>query len=306
MPPELPGGSQRHLACLFICPPRLLIDPDDLDKPVLRHYFHRKSKPQRDTKRIKHDQEKIDHRKRVHLHPHRKHLSNHQKWLYSDKEIFLRELVSNGVDAIHKLQHINLVEGLKISDEYKINISIDKDASTLTIADNGIGMTMEEVRKYINQIAFSSAEEFIEKYKTDDKDSQIIGHFGLGFYSSFMVANKVEIRTRSYQQDEKGAHWICEGSTSYELEEMEKEDRGTEIVLHLTDDETEFLETTRVREVLTKYCNFLPVSISLEGEVVNDRNPLWTKSPSEVTDEEYKEFYKNSTPSQKSRCSGFI
>jgi molecular chaperone HtpG len=219
-----------------------------------------------------------------------------KKWLYSDKEIFLRELVSNGVDAVHKLQHINLVEGLKISDEYKIDISIDKESNTLTITDNGIGMTMDEVRNYINQIAFSSAEEFIEKYKADDTDSQIIGHFGLGFYSSFMVASKVEIRTRSYQPDVKGAHWICEGSTSYELEEMEKEERGTEIILHLTDDELEFLEADRLREVLTKYCNFLPVSISLEGDVVNDRNPLWTKSPSEVTDEEYKEFYKKLYP----------
>ena len=219
-----------------------------------------------------------------------------KKWLYSDKEIFVRELVSNGVDAIHKLQHINLVEGLQISEEYKINISIDKEAKTLTITDNGIGMTIDEVRNYINQIAFSSAEEFIAKYKTDDKDSQIIGHFGLGFYSSFMVASKVEIRTRSYQKDVKGAHWICEGSTSYELEEVEKEERGTEIILHLTDDEKEFLEADRLRGVLTKYCNFLPVSISLEGEVVNDRNPLWTKSPSEVTEEEYKEFYKKLYP----------
>ncbi len=219
-----------------------------------------------------------------------------KKWLYSDKEIFLRELVSNGVDAIHKLQHINLVEGLKIADEYKIEITVDKEAGTLTISDNGIGMTMDEVRNYINQIAFSSAEEFIEKYKTDDKDSQIIGHFGLGFYSAFMVAKKVEIRTLSYQDKAKGAHWSCEGSTGYELEELKKTARGTEIVLHLSDDEKEFLEADRLKAVLNKYCNFLPVAISLEGEVVNDRNPLWAKSPSEVTDEEYKEFYQKLYP----------
>ncbi|MBE0502027.1 MAG: molecular chaperone HtpG [Desulfuromonadales bacterium] len=219
-----------------------------------------------------------------------------KKWLYSDKEIFLRELVSNGVDAIHKLQHINLVEGLKISDEYKIDITLNKEAGTLSIIDNGIGMTMDEVRNYINQIAFSSAEEFLEKYKTDDKENQIIGHFGLGFYSSFMVASKVEIKTLSYQKEAKGAHWVCDGSTSYELEEFDKKERGTEIILHLSDDEKEFLEVSRLRGVLTKYCNFLPVSITLEGEVVNDRNPLWTKSPSEVTDEEYKEFYKKLYP----------
>ena len=136
-----------------------------------------------------------------------------KKWLYSDKEIFLRELVSNAVDAIHKLQHINLVEGLQLADSYEVRVRLDKEAGTLTVSDNGIGMTADEVRKYINQIAFSSAEEFLEKYKQDEKDQQIIGHFGLGFYSAFMVADRVEIRTRSYQQDAKGAHWSCAGST---------------------------------------------------------------------------------------------
>jgi len=219
-----------------------------------------------------------------------------KKWLYSDKEIFLRELVSNAVDAIHKLQHINLVEGLKIADEYTVQIKLDREAGTLTVTDNGIGMTLEEVRKYINQIAFSSAEEFIEKYKQDEKDQQIIGHFGLGFYSSFMVADKVEIRTRSYQADAKGAHWSCAGSTAYELEEIDKPLRGTEIVLHLAADEKEFLEPGRVREVLQRYCNFLPVAIKLEDEVVNDQSPLWTRTPSEVSDEEYREFYKKLYP----------
>ncbi|PLX99504.1 MAG: molecular chaperone HtpG, partial [Desulfuromonas sp.] len=219
-----------------------------------------------------------------------------KKWLYSDKEIFLRELVSNAVDAIHKLQHINLTEGLKIADEYTVQIKLDKEAGTLSVVDNGIGMTVEEVRKYINQIAFSSAEEFIEKYKQDEKEQQIIGHFGLGFYSAFMVSDKVEIRTQSYQTDTVGAHWSCAGSTAYELEEIDLPQRGTEIVLHLAEDEKEFLEPNRVREVLTRYCNFLPVAIKLEDEVINDQSPLWTKSPSEVSDEEYKEFYKKLYP----------
>jgi len=219
-----------------------------------------------------------------------------KKWLYSDKEIFLRELVSNAVDAIHKLQHINLVEGLKLADEYKVRISIDKNAGTLTVSDNGIGMTADEVRNYINQIAFSSAEEFLEKYKKDDSDKQIIGHFGLGFYSAFMVADKVEIRTLSYQKDAKGAHWSCSGSTSYELEEIAKKERGTEIILHLAKDEKEFLEPARLREVLVRYCNFLPVAIELEGDVVNDQNPLWTRTPGEIKDEEYIAFYKKLYP----------
>lgn len=219
-----------------------------------------------------------------------------KKWLYSDKEIFLRELVSNAVDAIHKLQHINLVDGLKISDEYTVAINIDKDAGTLSINDNGIGMTVDEVRNYINQIAFSSAEEFLEKYKKEESDQQIIGHFGLGFYSSFMVADKVEIRTLSYQKDAKGAHWSCSGSTDYELEEIDKKERGTEIILHLSDEEKEFLDSDRLREVLVRYCNFLPVAIKLEDEVINDQNPLWTRQPSEVKDEEYIEFYKKLYP----------
>ncbi len=219
-----------------------------------------------------------------------------KKWLYSEKEIFLRELVSNSVDAISKLKNVNLVEGLQISDDYFVDITIDKDAGTLTVKDNGIGMTADEVRKYINQIAFSSAEDFIQKFKDLEDKNQLIGHFGLGFYSSFMVADKVEIRTLSYQEGAKGAHWSCDGTTSYELGEIDKQDRGTEVILHLSKDEKEFLEPSRVREVLQRYCNFLPVAIRLAGDVVNDQDPLWTKTPSEVTEEQYKEFYQKLYP----------
>ncbi len=219
-----------------------------------------------------------------------------KKWLYSDHEIFLRELVSNAVDAIHKLQHVNVIEGLQIADDYAIDISVDKDAGTLTVKDNGIGMTADEIRKYINQIAFSSAEEFVQKFKDIEDKNQIIGHFGLGFYSSFMVADKVEIRSRSYQKDAAGAHWSCDGTTSYELEEVDKEDRGTEVILHLSKDEKDYLEPSRIREILKKYCNFLPVPIRLAGDVVNDSEPLWIRSASEIKDEEYVEFYRKLYP----------
>jgi molecular chaperone HtpG len=219
-----------------------------------------------------------------------------KKWLYSEKEIFLRELVSNAVDAIAKLKNINLMEGLQLSDEYRVEISIDKEAGTLTVADNGLGMTGEEIKKYINQVAFSSAEDFVEKFKDLEDKNEIIGHFGLGFYSSFMVADTVEIRTLSYQQDAQAVHWQCEGTTQYSLDVSHKDARGTEITLHLNDDEKEFLETDRVKDVVKKFCNFLPVTITLEGEEINDRNPLWTRSASEVSDEEYKEFYKKLYP----------
>lgn len=219
-----------------------------------------------------------------------------KKWLYSDKDIFLRELVSNAVDAIHKLQNVNLVEGLQLADEYKVDINLDKEAGTLTVSDNGIGMTADEVRKYINQVAFSSAEDFIEKFKDLEDKNQIIGHFGLGFYSSFMVANKVEIRTLSYQKDVEAVHWQCEGTTSYSLETCEKAERGTEITLHLNDEEKEFLDEARAKEVIKKFCNFLPVSIHLEGEEVNDKNPLWTKSASELSEDDYKDFYRKLYP----------
>ncbi len=219
-----------------------------------------------------------------------------KKWLYSDKDIFLRELVSNAVDAIHKLQNVNLLEGLQLSDDYKVNIHIDKDAGTLSVSDNGIGMTADEVRKYINQVAFSSAEDFVEKFKDLEDKNQIIGHFGLGFYSSFMVAETVEIRTLSYQKEAQGVHWKCEGTTSYSIEPIKKEQRGTEVTLHLNDDEKEFLDPVKVRELIKKYCNFLPVSICLEGEEVNDKNPLWTKAATEISEDEYKEFYRKLYP----------
>lgn len=219
-----------------------------------------------------------------------------KKWLYSEKEIFLRELVSNAVDAIHKMQHVTLMEGLQVAEDYRVDVLLDKDKKTLTVKDNGIGMDADEIRRYINQIAFSSAEEFVEKFKNLEDKSQIIGHFGLGFYSAFMVAKKVEIRSLSYQEGAVGAHWSCDGSTNYELAEIEKKDRGTEIILSLGDDELEFLEPVRVRGVLTRYCNFLPVAIYLEGAVVNDQNPLWTRMGTELGEEDYKEFYKKLYP----------
>lgn len=219
-----------------------------------------------------------------------------KKWLYSEKEIFLRELVSNAVDAIHKMQHVNLMEGLQQAEEYRVDVSLNKADKTLTVKDNGIGMTADEVRRYINQIAFSSAEEFVQKFKDLEDKNQIIGHFGLGFYSSFMVAKKVEIRTLSYQEGAAGVNWSCDGSTSYELTEIEKKQRGTEVVLHLETDELEFLEPVRVREILTRYCNFLPVAIHLEDDVVNDQNPLWTRMAAELAEDDYREFYRKLYP----------
>lgn len=219
-----------------------------------------------------------------------------KKWLYSDKEIFLRELVANGVDAIRKLQHVNLVEGLQLAEDYSVEVTIDAEAGTLTVRDNGIGMDADEVRRYINQIAFSSAEEFLEKYKDLKEQSQIIGHFGLGFYSAFMVAGTVEIRTRSYREGSTGVHWRCDGTTSYSLETIDLRQRGTEVILHLTDEEREFLDPVRVRQVLTRYCGFLPVAIRLAGETVNDSAPLWTRTPSETGEEDYQGFYRKLYP----------
>ncbi len=219
-----------------------------------------------------------------------------KKWLYSEKEIFLRELVSNAVDAIHKLQHVNLIEGLQLSADYAVDVVVDAEAKTLTIRDNGIGMTADEIRRYINQVAFSSAEEFVERFKDLEDKNQIIGHFGLGFYSSFMVADRVEIRSLSYQEGAVGANWSCDGTTAYELEEIDLQTRGTEIVLHLAEEEKEFLEAFRVKEVLTRYCNFLPIPIRLDEEVVNDQNPLWTRTPGEISNDEYVAFYRKLYP----------
>lgn len=219
-----------------------------------------------------------------------------KKWLYSDHEIFLRELVSNAVDAIHKLQHINLVDGLQLAEDYGVEVLIDKKAKTLTIKDNGVGMTADEVRRYINQIAFSSAEEFVEKFKGLEDKNQIIGHFGLGFYSAFMVAKQVEIRTLSYQSGAAAVHWVCNGSTDYQIGPCEKNERGTEVVLHLSAEEEQYLDATKIREVLKRYCDFLPLPIRLAGEQVNDCTPLWCRPPSEVTEEEYREFYRKLYP----------
>ncbi len=219
-----------------------------------------------------------------------------KKWLYSEKEIFLRELVSNAVDAIHKLQNANLMEGLGLADDYVVELSLDKEAGILTVKDNGIGMTADEVRKYITQVAFSSAEDFVEKFKNLENKNEIIGHFGLGFYSSYMVADTVEIRSLSYQKDAQAVQWKCDGTTDYELWEIDKKDRGTEILVHLSEDEKEFLEESRVKDVLKKYCNFLPVTIRMGEETINDSSPLWTKPASEISDEEYKEFYQKLHP----------
>lgn len=234
-----------------------------------------------------------------------------KKFLYNDHEIFLRELVSNATDATLKLKHLTNIGDAKV--EYGnpiIEIKADKEGKKLHIIDQGIGMTAEEVEKYINQIAFSGAEEFLEKYKDSAKDSGIIGHFGLGFYSAFMVASKVEIITKSYK-DEPAAHWTCDGSPKFTLEPSDKTSRGTEIILHIADDSLEFLEEFKIRELLTKYNKFMPIPIKFgtktEGEgdekvevdnIINNPNPAWTKQPVDLTDEDYKNFYHELYPMQ--------
>ena len=232
-----------------------------------------------------------------------------KKFLYSDHEIFLRELVSNAVDATQKLKTLaskNEFQG-ELGD-LKINVAVDAQKKTLTVTDHGIGMDAEEIDRYINQIAFSGAEEFLAKYK----DQAIIGHFGLGFYSSFMVADKVEIFTQSYKADAKPVHWVCDGSPEYEMEELEESrERGTSIVLHLSDDCKEYCEEQKVQELLKKYCHFLPVEIVFgkvkewkdgkyvdteKDNIINDTTPLWTRKPSEITEEQYKAFYSELYP----------
>ena len=245
-----------------------------------------------------------------------------KKFLYSDHEIFLRELISNATDATLKLKHLTSIGEIKTDyGQPKIEVKIDKDAKTLTIIDQGIGMTGAEVEKYINQVAFSGAEEFLEKYKDSVKDSGIIGHFGLGFYSAFMVAEKVEILTKSYKE-EPAVRWICDGSPQYTLEDTtDKTDRGTEIVLHIAEDSTEFLEESRIRELLLKYNKFMPVPIKFGTKtetlplaedaaedakaetvqvdnIINNPTPAWTKTPSELSDADYKEFYHELYPMQ--------
>lgn len=245
-----------------------------------------------------------------------------KKFLYSDHEIFLRELISNATDAILKLKHLSTLGEVKGDiGTPRIEIKVDKDKKEIRIIDQGIGMTADEVKKYINQVAFSGAEEFVEKYKDKVEDTGIIGHFGLGFYSSFMVASKVEIFTKSYKEGAKAVRWECDGSPKYTLEEIEKKERGTEIVLHVDEDSTEFLEESRITQLLTKYNKFMPIPIKFgtreetlpkaedakeEDEpekitvdnIVNNSNPAWTKTPNELKDEDYKAFYRELYPMQ--------
>ncbi|MBD2741163.1 molecular chaperone HtpG [Coleofasciculus sp. FACHB-1120] len=221
-----------------------------------------------------------------------------KKSLYTDHEIFLRELVSNAVDAIQKLKMVSFAgEFTGELGEPEIKIAIDKDRKTLSISDNGIGMTAEEVKKYINQVAFSSAEEFIQKYKAN-ADQQIIGHFGLGFYSSFMVAQKVEIDTLSYQQGASAVHWSCDGSPVFQLEDSPTTERGTTITLTLQDEEVEYLEPMRIRQLVKTYCDFMPVAIQLDGETINRQKAPWKESPQNLTKEDYLEFYRYLYPFQ--------
>lgn len=219
-----------------------------------------------------------------------------KKFLYSEHDIFIRELISNAVDASQKLKTLASLGEVKgeIGD-LKVEVSINKEAGTLIIADNGIGMTSEEVDKYINQVAFSSAEEFLNKYKGQNENS-IIGHFGLGFYSSFMVSDKVEIFTKSHKERTTAVRWECDGSPEYILEDTEKENRGTSIVLHLNSESKEFLEDHRISEMLEKFCRFLPIPIFFQDKQVNNPTPAWTKKPSELTNEDYEKFYKELYP----------
>lgn len=233
-----------------------------------------------------------------------------KKFLYSDHEIFLREIVSNAVDATQKLKTYSSKGDFKGEmGDLTIRIAVNKDAKTITISDRGIGMTAEEIDKYINQIAFSGANDFLEKYKNDA--NAIIGHFGLGFYSSFMVADKVEIITKSYREDTKAVKWSCDGSPAFEIDECDKAERGTDIVLHVSEDCKEFLENSKINELLQKYCRFLPVPVAFgkktewkdgkqveteEDDIVNDTNPLWMQTPSTLKDEDYKSFYRKLYP----------
>ena len=242
-----------------------------------------------------------------------------KKFLYSDHEIFLRELISNATDATLKLKRLSRIgeNKIQIGNPF-IEVKVDKKGKKIHISDQGIGMTMDEVKKYINQVAFSSAEEFLEKYKDDAKDSGIIGHFGLGFYSAFMIAEKVEIITKSYK-DEPAAHWTCDGSPEYSLVKSDKKERGSEIILHVSKDSKEFLDESKIRTLLLKYNKFMPVPIKFgtkeitnkvgEGDkekevketvddIINNPNPAWTKAPSDLNEESYKDFYRELYPMQ--------
>ena len=220
-----------------------------------------------------------------------------KKFLYSDHEIFLRELVSNAVDATQKLKTLSSFGEFKGElGELKVTVNVDKEAGTLTVSDRGIGMTADDVEKYINQIAFSGAEEFVNKYK--DTANGIIGHFGLGFYSAFMVSKKVEIRTLSYTEGAQAVKWECDGSPVYTLEPCDKAERGTDIILYIDDESKEFLEQSRIDMLLRKYCRFLPVPVETNNHVINSTEPEWTKKPTELTDEDYLKFYHELYPGQ--------
>lgn len=224
-----------------------------------------------------------------------------KKFLYSDHEIFLRELVSNAVDASQKIKKLaSYGEFNGELGDLKVVVKLDKDAKTITISDNGIGMTADEIKKYINQIAFSGATEFVEKYKDKGEDGKgdkgIIGHFGLGFYSAYMVADNVEIITKSYKEGSEAVRWICDGSTEYELTSAEKSERGSDIILHVAADSEEFLDEHRLRGILEKYGKFLPIEIEFEEKIINNPSPIWTKNPSDLTDEDYIAFYKELYP----------
>jgi len=224
-----------------------------------------------------------------------------KKWLYSDSDIFIRELVSNAQDAIMKLKKLSSLGEVDVNDKFEIRVELDKENSLIKITDNGVGMTEDEVEKYINQVAFSGAEEFLKKYENQkDESATIIGHFGLGFYSAFMASTEVEIDTLSYISGSEPVHWISDGGTEYEITPGTRTERGTTVTLHISDEFKEFLEIYKLRETLVKYCGFLPVEIYLtdksddsdkEAEPINDTNPLWLKNPSECTEEDYKNFY---------------
>lgn len=221
-----------------------------------------------------------------------------KKWLYSDKDIFLREIVSNGCDAITKLKKVKDAGAMIPTDEeYEVHVIVDKPNKTITVSDNGIGMTENEIEKYITQVAFSGAEDFLAKYEDKTPENHIIGHFGLGFFSSFMVSDVVEIETLSFAEGAKSAHWSCDGGIEYEMTEGNREKRGTDIILHITEEDEEYLSISRIREILDKYCAYLPVPIFCyqagedKGTMVNETLPLWMKAPSQCTDDEYKAFY---------------
>lgn len=221
-----------------------------------------------------------------------------KKALYSDRDIFLRELISNGVDAISKLKMIAFAGSVSNPPEPEIAVILDKEAKTIVVADTGLGLTAEEVKKYINQVAFSSAEEFIQKYANTGGEQQIIGHFGLGFYSAFMVAGMVEIDSLSYQEGAEAVHWQCDGSTAFTLSGGQRTSIGTTITLHLQADAEEFLQESEIKRIIKKYCDFMPVPIKFNGEVVNKQESLWDKSPNSIDKSEYQEFYRYLYPFQ--------